>query len=427
MTYSRFIFLPLEVSYNRTTTSSGDSSDGGAAFSAEASARPYRLLKFVDARDPRHVHLWQHNQDADSNNDDGETRRAHTLSDNWCLLRQSNYTSSVGITGKAPYPNPGHPVLFIPGHWGEYKQARSLGAHGTQFTRRGHTQQYHRDVVTGMMDGTLNGHASDYTGNDDGSGGGGGIDSFIYDVYTADFDGEGAGLHASRLVRQAHFVAKSIMTIALACGDASSEVLGGGITIVAHSVGGVVARAVPLLYPETRRYIRTIITLATPHAAFPYAFDSTVQQFYSYIQKKEAETMAAEDENKSSAALIVSISAGLRDELIPPHSCNLGRINGVSGLAADLMAPCTAEGLAERVDVSLGMDHKAISWCHNVLSAVRRIMYANVAVASASASHKDVLSRVRRMPQNMHLETGTGYTKAVRQEEALMTVRYMSK
>ena len=174
MTYSRFKFLPIEVS-NYT-----------------AGARPYRLLKFVDARDLRNLHLWKDDSiDATQSSPHDDGSKVHQLSDNWCLLPQSNFTAENGITREALYPNPGHPVLFIPGHWGEYKQARSLGAHGTTFTRRSHSYKYQNDVVRGLKDGTLNGIVSD--GSDDDNDGNEDIEHFIYDVYTADFDGEGAG------------------------------------------------------------------------------------------------------------------------------------------------------------------------------------------------------------------------------------------
>jgi pimeloyl-ACP methyl ester carboxylesterase len=337
MTYSRYKFLPIEVT-NYT-----------------AGARPYRLMKFVDARDPRNVHLWEGGSIGEKQSDPHDDgTKVHRLSDNWCLLPQSNYTVENEIFAMAPYPNPGHPVLFIPGHWGEYRQARSLGAHGTTFTRRSHSYQYQNDVVRGLKDGTLNGKVE---GDGDGNGD---INHFIYDVYTADFDGEGSGLHGSRMVRQAYFVAQSILTIAKACNAES-------ITVVGHSIGGIVAKAVPLLSPEARQYIKTIVTLASPHRGFPYSFDSSVQRFYNYIDEWNIK-------ERKEAPTIISISGGLRDELIPPSTCAIDPSLGLAMLAKDIMPASSAEGTM--ADVSLGCDHKAISWCHNVLSVVRTMIFA---------------------------------------------------
>ena len=357
MTYSRYKFLPIEVA-NYT-----------------AGARPYRLLKFVDARDPRNIHLWKEDDNFGAKQTDphGDGTKVLRLSDNWCLLPRSNYTSDNGISTKAPYPNPGHPVLFIPGHWGEYKQARSLGAHGTTFTRRSHSYKYQNDVVRGLMDGTLN-----RRGGDDGD-----INHFIYDVYTADFDGEGAGLHGSRMVRQAYFVAQSILTIARACNADQ-------IIIVGHSIGGIVAKAVPLLSPEAGQYIKTIITLASPHNGFPYAFDSSVGKFYNYVDEGNLKSI----EEGKEFPIIVSISGGLRDELIPPSTCGVDPSLGLSMLATDVMSASIAEGVI--ADVSLGCDHKAISWCHNVLSVVRTIIFATVEVGSLTDTAKTRIAHLRK-------------------------------
>lgn len=357
MTYSRYKFLPIEVA-NYT-----------------AGARPYRLLKFVDARDPRNIHLWKDDDNFGAKQSDphGDGTKVHRLSDNWCLLPQSNYTSDNGISAKAPHPNPGHPVLFIPGHWGEYKQARSLGAHGTHFTRRSHSYKYQNDVIQGLKDGTLSGKVE----------GNGEIDHFIYDVYTADFDGEGAGLHGSRMVRQAYFMAQSILTIARACNADQ-------ITIVGHSIGGIVAKAVPLLSPEAGQYIKTIITLASPHNGFPYAFDSSVEKFYNYVGEGNLESI----EKGEKFPIIVSISGGLRDELIPPSTCGLDPSLGLSMLATDVMPASISEGGI--ADVSLGCDHKAISWCHNVLSVVRTIIFEAAEVGSLSDTAKTRIARLRK-------------------------------
>ena len=381
MTYSRYKFLPIEVA-NYT-----------------AGARPYRLLKFVDARDPRNTHLWKDDDNFGAKQSDphGDGTKVHRLSDNWCLLPQSNYTSDNGISATAPHPNPGHPVLFIPGHWGEYKQARSLGAHGTTFTRRSHSYKYQNDVIRGLMDGTLNGR-----GGDDGD-----IDHFIYDVYTADFDGEGAGLHGSRMVRQAYFVAQSILTIARACNADQ-------ITVVGHSIGGIVAKAVPLLSPEAGQYVKTIITLASPHIGFPYTFDSSIERFYNYIDDG---TLRSIEEGKD-FPIIVSISGGLRDELIPPSTCGVDPSLGLSMLATDVMPKSIAEGVI--ADVSLGCDHKAISWCHNVLSVVRTIIFAAIEVDSFPEAAK---ARIAHLRKRIKLEI-EDYADALEAEERSFSDTY---
>ena len=74
---------------------------------------------------------------------------------------------------------------------------------------------------------------------------GGDVNDFAYDVFSVYFDGEGGGLHGSRLFAQAEFLANSIERIARQCGEEN-------ITIVAHSIGGIVARMASTKVNERR-------------------------------------------------------------------------------------------------------------------------------------------------------------------------------
>ena len=72
------------------------------------------------------------------------------------------------------------------------------------------------------------------------------------------------------------------------------------------------ARSVPLLHPHTRPFVANIVTLATPHVQLPYAFDETVHEFYNLLLS-----------NNNDETLLVSISGGMRDEMIPPRLCQV--------------------------------------------------------------------------------------------------------
>ena len=167
MTYSQFVFLPLRValpSSSATTTTTTTTTTSSAAPRKER----YRLLKFTDARDPRHGHLYpvsgsmaedyrrssssSSSSSSENDRDDDPTGRLLEMTDNWCLLRRDQVpregkdgeegTMMGGSWTEAPHPHPGHPVLYVPGHWGSYSQSRSLGAHGTRWT--GQQQQQRR-------------------------------------------------------------------------------------------------------------------------------------------------------------------------------------------------------------------------------------------------------------------------------------------
>lgn len=74
-------------------------------------------------------------------------------------------------------------------------------------------------------------------------------------------------------------------------------------------MGGIVARLVPILHPESSQLVRDIVTLASPHSNPIYAFDYSIREVYDKLERDSAKN-----------TLVVSISAGLRDEMILPSS-----------------------------------------------------------------------------------------------------------
>lgn len=76
------------------------------------------------------------------------------------------------------------------------------------------------------------------------------------------------------------------------------------------------ARAVPVFYEDTRRFVKNIITLATPHHVLPYTFDKSLYDFYKALDNVHRQGL------KDLA--LVSISGGLRDEMIRPANTWVG-------------------------------------------------------------------------------------------------------
>ena len=165
------------------------------------------------------------------------------------------------------------PVIFVPGHLGQFEQGRSLGAHGF---RLGHVRG--GDV---RMDGAerLQAHYmqenfenffKDHNDNDKNS-----DLTYLqnYDTYTLSFDQESSMLHSSTLSRQASFLIHSIdHALARHCKGRFDKVV-----LVGHSAGGVVARSI-FNHPDYekvfggRPVVDTIVTLATPHEVRIYLY-----------------------------------------------------------------------------------------------------------------------------------------------------------
>lgn len=85
-------------------------------------------------------------------------------------------------------------------------------------------------------------------------------------------------------------------------------------------MGGYVARMTFHFYPHLRPYLQNMITLATPHGNPLYAMDGSVHEFHQYLLQ--------DDDHP----LIVSISGGLRDDMILPSACHVVDGNSQSTL-----------------------------------------------------------------------------------------------
>jgi hypothetical protein len=408
MTYSQFQFLPLRVV-------------APPSLSQNVTRERYRLLKFTDARDPRHKHLYPisgsmiENYESQSNprkinhtNEDGSaTGRLLDMHDNWCLLPRHilddiahNITSNKWR--EAPYPHRGHPVLYIPGHWGSFFQSRSLGAHGTRWTgpyaKAKSDQEIYESLRTGrgMHDGLslqIEDHVVDWlTSSKFQQQRRNNLNGFVMDVFALDFDGEGAAWHSSILVRQADFFARAVQTLVQGChlhpiddvhhpnNDvyyAQQKRQGGGITIVAHSIGAWIVRIAIKRHPALldEGYIRNVVTLASPLGSIPYAVDAGVHDLVNGLNNGVGNAVSGD-------FTMISISGGLRDEMIPPEVCEvpynqnstLGFVNSAILASAIVRTVSNSSTSNDR----FGMDHRAIVWCYDLLTVVREVIFSLV-------------------------------------------------
>lgn len=71
------------------------------------------------------------------------------------------------------------------------------------------------------------------------------------------------------------------------------------------------ARLTPILHPSTQPFLHNIITLATPHSNPLYGFDESIYELHQKLLTEQHDD-----------TLIVSISGGLRDEMIAPSACH---------------------------------------------------------------------------------------------------------
>jgi pimeloyl-ACP methyl ester carboxylesterase len=321
--------------------------------SAPATNSSYRLYKFTDQRDPRQQQL-------------------HINPKDFCTKSHDN-TSIVA-------------VMYVPGHGGSYEQSRSLGAHGVQMTGEYQSATEMRRAQHYLQTGHRHGEYED-------------ADNFVFDVYAVHFAQEPTGLHGRFLHHQADYLARAIAHIAKTCALTQ-------IYVVAHSLGGYVARLARIAHPSTRPLMRNLITLATPHDHVVLSYEATIRQSHDAMMRQEN----ADDDDDN--LVIISIAGGLRDGLIPPMACVVDNTNKarLSLLATDLM---TGE------DVHLGMDHQAIVWCHNLLRpAVRTILHALV-----QARDKSAMERVQWVQSRLDPAMTTNFADRVKHQRETLVVR----
>jgi hypothetical protein len=159
-------------------------------------------------------------------------------------------------------------------------------------------------------------------------------------TYTADLD-DGAGADLDALAAQAVAVTERILALTGA----------GRAVVVAHSTGGLVARAVGAVRPEL---IRGIVTLATPHAGRPPAplADPTLADAVRLARDLGGaglEAVAGEALAGLEAALDGADGAVRAADFVPAHSAFAPGLAIGSALGGDLIA-----GLADALSTGLG-------------------------------------------------------------------------
>ena len=253
-------------------------------------------------------------------------------------------------------------ILFLPGHFGSHTQSRSIGAHG--LGGHGMTRTFSEEKLT-----------------------------MKYATYAVSFEDDWSAFpHASVLYNQAEFVVDVIEYLGERCGGSGNRnetvrIRKGGIIMVGHSFGGIVARLAMTMITNSSSLslVKGLVTLATPHLYQPYSIHPSFTNLYRRLKEEEKKDIV-----NNHQIPLVSFSGGWRDELIPPFSVEYfhdrerrrdGRYSSYTALMHDIM-PWRIDDRAPsrfRDDNSMtikarkgrfGIDHRAISWCHNGLEVV---------------------------------------------------------
>ncbi|PVU96625.1 hypothetical protein BB559_002335 [Furculomyces boomerangus] len=255
------------------------------------------------------------------------------------------------------------PILFIPGHAGSYKQARSLARASAEA---------HSELLKNNPDIALQGNIG-------------------LDYFTVDLNEELTALHGRSLQEQAEFVNESIKYILSLYKNNRKRFLTfpgsedlpdvESVIIVGHSMGGLVARAAVASKNHIKGSVNTLITLSTPHVSPTVSLDSLVSKTYKFVNKVWYE-MGKRNEMEN--MVLVSIVGGNMDGMINSDLAYveglLPKNNGFTAMTSSVRG------------VWLSMDHQSILWCRQLVQALARAL---VDIIDAKSSTQTKSAKVR--------------------------------
>ncbi|GAA5937325.1 Bst1p [Sporobolomyces koalae] len=292
----------------------------------------------------------------------------------------------------------GTPVLFVPGNAGSFKQVRSLASTATR--------------TFWELPGVRR--------NEDGLGAG----ASSLDFFTLDLNDDFSAFHGQTLFDQAEYTADAIKYILglYAGGQQRDRPDPTSLIVVAHSMGGIVARAAFLDKNFQANSVSTLITFATPHLVPPVTIDSGIDRFYHAINSywQESINPASPRSDVLKDVVVISISGGISDEMIASEAASL------SSLVPDDDSRGFSVSTTAIPGVNTPIDHLAILWCQQLMQVVAESLLAIIDVRKPdraisrqarvgefkarlleSSERKDPINRVSKTIQLDKLEQGT--------------------
>uniref|UniRef100_A0AAV1VD46 GPI inositol-deacylase n=1 Tax=Peronospora matthiolae TaxID=2874970 RepID=A0AAV1VD46_9STRA len=224
-------------------------------------------------------------------------------------------------------PLAGVPVLFVPGHVGSYKQARSLSRH--------------------LWD----------------------MNEELFDVFALEFKEEPTGLNGNFVADQASFLNDAVRAIlqeyrtrrktkkiegeqGLKRGRPES------VVVVAHSMGGIVARTAELLPNYKRRSIQHVVALGVPYEKPSFPFDAEMNAVYDRMHAMK---------KRDDEVVYVSIAGGHKDTLVQTSWTSVDTVADPSRAFAVLASAIPTVGTP--------VDHFCLLWCHQLMKVVAQSLY----------------------------------------------------
>ncbi|KAG5363752.1 GPI inositol-deacylase A [Yarrowia sp. B02] len=182
------------------------------------------------------------------------------------------------------------------------------------------------------------------------------------DFFTVNFQEDLTAFDGTTVVDQAEYLNKAIAYI-LSLYDGHDNPPK-SVILIGHSMGGIVARTMVTLESYVPDSINTILTLATPHVIPPVSFDKGIVGLYHHVNAFwKAEAVSG---GKLEDTLLVSVTGGIRDQMIPAeYSAVSSFLPSSNGFA---VATTSIPG------VWMSIDHQAMVWCHQLRSVLAEVL-----------------------------------------------------
>lgn len=243
-------------------------------------------------------------------------------------------------------------MLFITGNAGSYKQVRPLAAEAARYFHD-HLQQNAEVIQAGVRN---------------------------LDFFTADFNEDITAFHGQTLLDQAEYLNEATAYILSLYHDPRRSRRDArlpdpsSVIVIAHSMGGIVARTMLVMPNYQPNSINTIITMSAPHARPPVSLDAEIVHTYQKINDywREAYSQRWANANPLWHVTLISITGGGLDSIVPADYASLSSLvpetNGFTVFTSSVP------------NVWTGSDHLSILWCDQFRKVIVRSLFEAIDV-----------------------------------------------
>ncbi|CAB4252468.1 similar to Saccharomyces cerevisiae YFL025C BST1 GPI inositol deacylase of the ER that negatively regulates COPII vesicle formation [Maudiozyma barnettii] len=232
----------------------------------------------------------------------------------------------------------GVPVLFIPGNAGSFKQVRSIAS-----------------ACANLFFDSKDSINNPTTQN--------------IDFFTADFNEDFTAFHGQTMLDQAEYLNDAIayiLSLYEQSIDGKTNTVPESVIIVAHSMGGIVARVMPTLQNHVSGSVNSIITLSSPHAAAPVTFDGDILKIYKRTNDFWRNQFDDKESFFSNNISLISITGAVQDNVLPADYAAVQDLlpieNGFTTYTTTIPGVWTP------------IDHLAIVWCKQLRLVISRLL-----------------------------------------------------